>query len=158
LIVVGAVHIAQSLAPIARHAGYAVTIVDPRATFATAARFPETALVVDWPDKALPALRPDVRTAIVSLTHQARMDDAGLSAGLRSDAFYLGALGSRRTHAQRCERLRAAGFQSDALERIHGPIGLPIGALTPGEIAIAVMAEITATLRRTPLNLQAPVR
>lgn len=155
LIVIGGVHTAQSLGPMARLVGYEVTVVDPRAAFASPARFPDTHLVNEWPDQAVPALKPNRRTAIVTLTHNAKIDEAALAAGLRTDAFYIGALGSRRTHAKRCERLSEAGFDAVAVKRIRGPVGLPIGALTPGEIAIAIMAEITAALRRSPLATRA---
>jgi xanthine dehydrogenase accessory factor len=156
LIVVGGVHTAQSLVPMAHMVGYQVTVVDPRSAFAAPDRFPNTHLVNQWPDQALPALNPDRRTAIVTLTHNPNIDDAALAAGLRSQAFYLGALGSRRTHAKRCERLSEAGFDAEAIRRIRGPIGLHIGAVTPGEIAIAILAEITASLRRSPLAQRAP--
>ncbi|MCY3828093.1 MAG: XdhC family protein [Rhodospirillaceae bacterium] len=148
LLIVGAVHIAQSLAPIAALAGYAVTVIDPRGSFATSDRFPGVVLTGDWPDEALAALRPDARTAIVTLTHDPKLDDPALHSALRSDCFYIGSLGSRRTHASRVERLKQAGFGSDEIARIHGPIGLDIGASSPVEIALAIMGEITAALRR----------
>ena len=148
LIVVGAVHIAQTLARMAVIAGYDVTIIDPRSAFASEERFPGVTLATDWPDEVLPALKPDKRTAIVTLTHDPKIDDPALQAALRSDAFYIGALGSRRTHAKRGERLAGAGFDATAFARIHGPVGLDIGALTPGEIAVSILAEITAILRR----------
>ena len=148
LIVVGAVHIAQTLARMAVQAGYDVTIIDPRSAFASEERFPGVTLTTDWPDEVLPALKPDKRTAIVTLTHDPKIDDPALQAALRSDAFYIGALGSRRTHARRGERLQSAGFDATAFARIHGPVGLDIGALTPGEIAVSILAEITAILRR----------
>ena len=148
LIVVGAVHIAQTLARMAVQAGYDVTIIDPRSAFASEERFPGVTLATDWPDEVLPALKPDKRTAIVTLTHDPKIDDPALQAALRSDAFYIGALGSRRTHAKRGQRLESAGFDAAALARIHGPVGLDIGALTPGEIAVSILAEITAILRR----------
>jgi len=151
LILIGGVQTAQSLGPMARLVGYEVTVVDPRAAFASPARFPDTHLVTEWPEQAVRALKPNRRTALVTLTHNAKIDDAALAAGLQTDAFYIGALGSRRTHAKRCERLGEAGFDAVAVKRIRGPVGLPIGALTPGEIAIAIMAEITAALRRSPL-------
>ena len=151
LIVVGGVHTAQALVPIARLVGYEVTVVDPRTAFGSPARFPDTLLVNEWPDRAVPELRPDRRTAIVTLTHNPRIDDPALKAALRSEAFYVGALGSRRTHAQRCKRLADDGFDNAAICRIRGPVGLAIGALTPGEIAISIMAEITAALRGAPL-------
>lgn len=152
LIVIGAVHTAQALVPLARLAGYDVTVIDPRTAFGTAVRFPDTTLCHDWPDKALTALEPDRRTAIVTLTHDPKLDDPALRVALNSDAFYVGALGSRRTHAKRTDRLAAAGFDSTAIARIRGPIGLAIGALTPAEIAISIIAEITAVLRRAPLS------
>jgi len=148
---VGAVHAAQSLVPLARLAGYDVTVIDPRTAFATSERFPGVTLRHDWPDKALSALRPDHRTAVVTLTHDPKIDDPALRAALISNAFYIGALGSRRTHAKRVERLTEAGFDAATLARIHAPVGLAIGALTPGEIAISIIAEITAVLRRSPL-------
>lgn len=147
LIVVGAVHIAQTLAHMAVQAGYDVTIIDPRSAFASEERFPGVTLATDWPDEVLPALKPDKRTAIVTLTHDPKIDDPALQAALRSDAFYIGALGSRRTHAKRGQRLESAGFDAAAFARIHGPVGLDIGALTPGEIAVSILAEITAILR-----------
>lgn len=155
LIVVGGVHTAQSLVPLASLLGYEVTLVDPRATFASAPRFPGTSLVIEWPDAAVPRLEPDRRTAVITLTHNPRIDDSALIAALRSEAFYIGALGSRRTHAQRCERLGREGFDTIALNRVRGPIGLAIGALTPGEIAVSIMAEITAVLRRSPSAVRA---
>ncbi|MDB5360554.1 MAG: xanthine dehydrogenase [Rhodospirillales bacterium] len=148
LIVVGAVHIAQTLARMAVIAGYDVTIIDPRSAFASEERFPGVTLATDWPDEVLPALKPDKRTAIVTLTHDPKIDDPALQAALKSDAFYIGALGSRRTHAKRGERLAGAGFDAATFARIHGPVGLDIGALTPGEIAVSILAEITAILRR----------
>lgn len=150
LLIVGAVHIAQSLAPIASLAGYAVTVIDPRGSFATSDRFPGVAMTDDWPDEALAALKPDARTAIVTLTHDPKLDDPALHSALRSDCFYIGSLGSRRTHASRVERLKQAGFDAAQIARIHGPIGLNIGASSPAEIALAIMGEITATLRRPP--------
>ncbi len=148
LIIVGAVHIAQALAPMAALAGYAVTVVDPRRAFATDARFPSYALRGDWPDDALDDLKPDARTAIVTLTHDPKLDDPALQRALNSPAFYIGALGSRKTHASRLERLRAEGFDDAALARIHGPAGLNIGALTQSEIAVSVLAQMTAARRR----------
>ncbi len=148
LIVIGAVHIAQPLVAMAGLAGYGVTVVDPRRAFATDARFPEVEMRDDWPDDAMKALAPDRRTAVVALTHDPKLDDPALAVALRSDAFYIGALGSRRTHAKRLERLRAEGFSGDELARIHGPIGLDIGAKSPAEIAISILAEMTGVLRR----------
>lgn len=150
LLIVGAVHIAQSLAPMAALAGYAVTVIDPRGSFATADRFPGVALTEDWPDEALAALKPDPRTAIVTLTHDPKLDDPALHSALRSDCFYIGSLGSRRTHASRVDRLKQAGFDDADIGRIHGPIGLDIGAKSPAEIALAIMGQITGTLRRPP--------
>ncbi len=148
LILVGAVHIAQALAPMARIAGYAVTVIDPRGAWATKDRFPGIALIDDWPDEAMEALAPDSRTAVVTLTHDPKLDDPAIETALRSEAFYVGALGSRKTHANRLERLRARGFDDETLGRIHGPLGLPLGGRSPGEIAIAALAQITQVLHR----------
>ncbi|HEY0341547.1 MAG TPA: XdhC family protein [Steroidobacteraceae bacterium] len=155
LLVIGAVHTAQELVPLARAAGYAVTVIDPRTAFGTAARFPNTTIRNDWPDEAVPALAPDRRTAILTLTHDPKIDDPALEAALRSEAFYIGALGSRRTHAKRVARLAEAGFDAATINRIRGPVGLAIGAQTPAEIAISIIAEITAVLRRAPLAQRA---
>ena len=146
MIVVGAVHIAQSLVPMAALAGYDVTVVDPRRAFATDARFPGVTLSTDWPDDALTALDPDRRTAVVTLTHDPKLDDPALAVALRSTAFYIGALGSRRTHARRVERLREAGFNDKDIARIHAPIGLDIGAVSPAEISISILGQITEVL------------
>ena len=146
--IVGAVHIAQALAPIAGLAGYAVTIIDPRGAFATEARFPDVALVDDWPDEAMEAFAPDRRSAVVTLTHDPKLDDPALDVALKSEAFYIAALGSRRTHAGRIERLTALGHDAATIARIHGPAGLDIGAVSPAEIAISVMAEMTRVLRQ----------
>ncbi|MDR7125017.1 XdhC/CoxI family protein [Pseudotabrizicola sp. 4114] len=148
LIVVGAVHIAQPLLIMARACGYAPTLIDPRAAFGSAARFPGEQIVEDWPDEAMTALAPDARTAVVTLTHDAKLDDPAILAALDSPCFYLGCLGSTRTHAKRLERLRAAGVTEAAIARIHAPVGLDIGAKTPAEIAVSVLAQITLTLRR----------
>lgn len=148
LIVVGAVHIAQSLIPIARLAGYDITVIDPRGAFASAERFPGVTLSVDWPDEALKTIGLDRRTAFVALTHDPKIDDPALTIALKSNCFYVGALGSRKTHAGRLERLQAAGVEPDALARIHAPIGLAIGARGPAEIAISIMAEMTRALRQ----------
>lgn len=150
LVVVGAVHITQALAPMGALLGYEVTVVDPRRAFASGERFPGVAVDTDWPDDALRRLAPDRRTAVVTLTHDPKLDDPALEAALAGDAFYIGSLGSRRTHAARLERLRARGFGESALRRIHGPIGLAIGAKSPAEIAAAVIAQITAVLREPP--------
>ena len=147
IIVVGAVHIAQALVAIATLAGFRVTVLDPREGFATAERFPGAALLRRWPDEAMTTLRPDRRTAVVALTHDPKIDDPALVAALESDAFYIGALGSRKTQGARRERLGALGFTDADLDRIHGPIGLPIGARTPEEIAVAVLAEVIGALR-----------
>jgi xanthine dehydrogenase accessory factor len=146
-LIVGAVHIAQPLAQMAALAGYAVTIIDPRSAFASESRFPGVALSTEWPDDAFLALKPDRRTAIVTLTHDPKIDDPALTAALRSQAFYVGALGSKKTHAARCGRLVEAGFAERDLARIHGPVGLDIGALSPAEIAVSILAQVTATLR-----------
>jgi len=148
LLVVGAVHIAQVLLPMARLAGYGVTLIDPRTAFATEERFPQTELVHAWPQRAFAQLMPDSRTAVVSLSHDAKLDDPALLAALDSQAFYIGALGSRRTHADRLERLAGAGIEPAGLARIHGPVGLDIGALSPAEIALSIVAEMTRCLRR----------
>ena len=148
MIVVGAVHIAQPLARMATEAGYAVTVVDPRRAFASEARFPGVALLSDWPDDALAELAPDARTAIVTLTHDPKIDDPALHMALRSPAFYIGALGSRKTHAARLKRLASAGFDDAQTARIHGPVGLAIGARSPAEIAVAILAQVTRQLRR----------
>jgi xanthine dehydrogenase accessory factor len=154
LIAIGAVHIAQSLVPMAAIAGYAVTVIDPRGAFATELRFPGVSLSTEWPDDALTALDPDRRTAIVTLTHDPKLDDPALSVALRSDAFYIGALGSKRTHARRVERLREAGFTDKDIARIHAPIGLNIGAVSPAEISLSILGEITQVLH-TPAKEQA---
>lgn len=148
LIAVGAVHITQALAPMASLAGYAVTVVDPRRTFATESRFPDVALSNAWPDEAMAGLKPDLRTAVVTLTHDPKLDDPALDAALKSDAFYIGSLGSKKTHNARLERLRRAGFSDNELARIHGPVGLSIGAKSPAEIAISILAQMTQALRQ----------
>jgi xanthine dehydrogenase accessory factor len=147
MILVGAVHIAQPLSAMAALAGFAVTIVDPRRSWATDVRFPGQALVTEWPDSALEALRPDARTAVVTLSHDPKLDDPGLAAALRSPAFYVGCLGSQKTHAARLVRLGGQGFDEAALGRLRGPVGLRIGARSPAEIAVSILAEIIATLR-----------
>ena len=150
MLIVGAVHIAQALAPMASLAGFAVTVIDPRRAFAADHRFPDVAVDTGWPDEALQQLAPDARTAVVTLTHDPKLDDPALQVALGGDAFYVGSLGSRRTHAARLERLAAAGIGEDALARIHGPAGLDIGALTPAEIAAAILAQCIAALRGKP--------
>ncbi len=148
LLLVGAVHIAQALAPMASLAGYSVTVIDPRRAFATDTRFPGVHMRGDWPDEAMAALEPDRRTAVVTLTHDPKLDDPALQAALRSPAFYIGALGSKKTHGARQARLAKAGFSPQDLARIHGPVGLDIGALSPAEIALAILAQITAVRRQ----------
>ncbi|WP_010140471.1 XdhC family protein [Oceanicola sp. S124] len=148
LLVVGAVHIAQALVPMARLAGFAATVIDPRDSFATPERFPDTRLINDWPDEVIAAQPMDLRTALVLLTHDPKLDDPALLAGLRSRAFYIGALGSTRTHAKRLERMREAGVSEADLARIHGPVGLDIGAANPAEIAVSILAQMVQALRR----------
>jgi xanthine dehydrogenase accessory factor len=148
LYVVGAVHIAQPLSQMAALSGFEVTVIDPRTAFATNERFPNLHLITAWPDEALADLPLDARTAVVTLTHDPKLDDPALIAALRSDAFYVGALGSKKTHGARLERLRAAGFDDAALARIHGPVGLDIGAVSPAEIAVSIMAQLIERLRQ----------
>lgn len=150
LAIVGAVHISQALVPMARLAGYAVTVIDPRRAWATEERFPDVEMVTEWPDDALDSFQPDERSAVVTLTHDPKLDDPALIKALASSAFYIGALGSTRTHARRLDRLRAEGLDEAAFARIHGPAGLAIGARSPAEIAVSVLAEMTAALRRAP--------
>jgi xanthine dehydrogenase accessory factor len=147
LVITGAVHISQALAPMARMLDYDVTIVDPRTAFASPERFPDVPLIAEWPDTALPPLNIDHYTAFVALTHDPKIDDPALAHALERDCFYIGALGSRKTHARRIERLKKLGIGDNALARIHAPIGLPIGAVSPSEIAVAILGEITAQLR-----------
>lgn len=154
LIVIGAVHISQMLAPIASLAGFDMTIIDPRNAFATSERFPSVPLVAEWPEVALPSLHLDLYTAMVLLTHDPRIDDQGLKEALRADCFYIGALGSRKTHAKRLERMRAEGFDEAVLKRIHAPVGLDIGAVSPAEIAISIAGEIIADLHRKALRAE----
>lgn len=150
LVIIGAVHIAQKLIPMARLAGYDAMLVDPRASFASAERFPEVEIIGDWPQEVLPGLALDARTAVVTLSHDAKIDEPALRAALESDAFYIGALGSRKNHAKRLERLKGLGFDDATLDRIAGPVGLPLGGRSPAEIAIAILAQITqARYRRT---------
>ena len=150
LVIVGAVHISQALAPLARSLDYDVTVVDPRTAFASPERFPDVPLIAEWPDVALPPLNIDHYTAFVALTHDPKIDDPALLHAFKCDCFYIGALGSRKTHAKRGERLRAMGAAETDIARIHAPIGLAIGAVSPSEIAVAIMAEITAQLRLPP--------
>ncbi len=144
MLIVGAVHISQALVPMAQTAGFGVTIVDPRGSFATDARFPNVTLIDEWPDDALQALAPDARTAIVTLTHDPKLDDPALEIALKSDAFYIGSLGSKRTHASRLDRLGELGFSSEDAARINGPIGLDLGATSPAEIAVSILGEVIA--------------
>lgn len=148
LLIVGAVHIAQPVAAMAALAAYDVTVIDPRTAFASPERFPGVTLRTEWPDEAMADLKPDARTAVITLTHDPKLDDPALVAALNSPAFYIGALGSKKTHAARHERLKAAGFDDQAIARIHGPIGLSIGAKSPAEIAVSIMAQITEVLRK----------
>ena len=147
LVITGAVHISQALAPMARLVGYDVSIVDPRTAFATQERFPDVPVLAEWPDVALPPLKVDRYTAFVALTHDPKIDDPALLHALARECFYIGALGSKKTHGRRVERLKAQGVSDEALGRIHAPIGLAIGAISPAEIAVSIMGEITARLR-----------
>ena len=148
MLIIGAVHIAQALVPMARIAGYDPVLIDPRESFASAQRFPGETLIHDWPDDGVRGLGLDARTALVLLTHDPKLDDPALEAALRSEVFYIGALGSKRTHAARVGRLRDAGFGDAEIGRIHGPVGLDIGAVGPAEIAVSILAEMTRVLRR----------
>lgn len=154
LVMIGAVHISQALAPIARVAGLDSTVIDPRTAFATPERFPDTPVIAEWPDEALAARPLDRYTAICLLTHDPKIDDVALVAALKADCFYIGALGSRKTHARRLERMKAQGFDEAALARIHAPIGLDIGAVSPAEIAVSIAGEIVAALRKKPLRAE----
>ncbi len=147
LVVIGAVHISQALAPMARIAGFDVTIIDPRTAFASAERFPDVAVLAEWPEEALARAPLDAYTALAALTHDPKIDDYPLQAALESGCFYVGALGSRKTHGKRVERLRALGVDDVTLATIHAPIGINIGAQSPAEIAVAVLAEIIGALR-----------
>jgi xanthine dehydrogenase accessory factor len=150
MVITGAVHVSQTLAPMARMLSYDVTIVDPRTAFATAERFPDVPLLAEWPDQALPKIGLDHWTAFVALTHDPKIDEPAIEAALKANCFYVGALGSKKTHARRVEHLRARGVGDDAIASIHAPIGLAIGATSPAEIALAILAEITLRLRRGP--------
>ena len=154
LVMIGAVHISQALTPIARIAGLDVSIIDPRTAFATPERFPGAPVTAEWPDAALDRAPLDRYTAIALLTHDPKIDDLALIRALRADCFYIGALGSRKTHAKRLERMRAEGFGEAALARIHAPIGLDIGAVSPAEIAVSIMGEIIGALRKKPLRAE----
>jgi len=157
LVITGAVHISQALAPIARLLGYDVTIVDPRTAFASVERFPDVKVIAEWPDKALPPLGIDRYTAFVALTHDPKIDDPALIHALSRDCFYIGALGSRKTHARRVDRLKQHGLTEADISRIHAPVGLDIGAVSPAEIAVAIMAQITERLREEPQAEPAPL-
>jgi xanthine dehydrogenase accessory factor len=148
LVITGAVHISQALAPMARMLNYDVVIVDPRTAFASPERFPDTNVIAEWPDTALPPLKIDRYTAFAALTHDPKIDDPALSHALARDCFYIGALGSKKTHGRRVERLKALGVTDAQIARIHAPIGLAIGAVSPSEIAVAIMGQITASLRQ----------
>ena len=148
LIIIGAVHTAQALSPMAKMTGYDVILIDPRSAFASADRFPGVTLMDEWPESALEKLKPDHRSAIVTLSHDPKFDEPAIIFALRSPAFYVGALGSRRTHASRCERLKDAGLSDEEIARIHGPVGLSIGALSPTEIAISILAQMTQVMRQ----------
>jgi xanthine dehydrogenase accessory factor len=150
LVITGAVHISQALAPIAKLVGYDVTIVDPRTAFASQERFPEVKVLAQWPEEALPPLNIDRYTAFAALTHDPKIDDPALLHALSRDCFYIGALGSKKTHARRVERLKAKGLGDNEIARIQAPIGIDIGAISPPEIAVSIMAQITARLRQEP--------
>jgi xanthine dehydrogenase accessory factor len=150
LVAIGAVHISQALAPIAKLLGYDVTIVDPRTAFASPERFPDVKIIAEWPDKALPSLGIDRYTAFVALTHDPKIDDPALLYALACDCFYIGALGSRKTHGRRVDRFKQQGVGDAEISRIHAPIGLNIGAVSPAEIAVSIIAQITESLRREP--------
>ena len=147
LVIIGAVHIAQSVIPIAQQLCYDITMIDPRGAFATGARFPGIALHAEWPDEVIPRIGLDPRTAMIALTHDPKIDDPALDAALKSDLFYIGALGSKKTQGSRAQRLKDAGFTDEQIARIHGPIGLNIGAKGAPEIAVSIMAEMTRSLR-----------
>jgi xanthine dehydrogenase accessory factor len=157
IIVVGAVHIAQAMAPMAAPLGFSMVVVDPRRAFANEERLPGITLSTDWPDEAMEALAPDARTAVVTLTHDPKLDDPALDAALKSEAFYIGALGSRRTHAKRVARLTELGHGAEAMGRIHAPVGLNIEAITASEIALSIMAEIVAARRGAALGAVRPI-
>jgi xanthine dehydrogenase accessory factor len=158
LVITGAVHISQALAPIGKLLGYDVTIVDPRTAFASPERFPDMKVIAEWPDTALPPLNVDRYTAFVALTHDPKIDDPALLHALSRDCFYIGALGSRKTHARRCERLKQQGLSDADIARVHAPIGLNIGAVSPAEIAVAIMAQITERLREDVDAVPAPIK
>ena len=148
LMIIGAVHIAKPLIQMSQSCGYDVTLIDPRRAFASTERFPEVSLVSEWPDTALKRLGIDSRTAVVTLTHDPKLDEPALEVALDSEAFYIGSLGSRRTHQDRCQRLEQAGISDEQIKRIHAPIGLDISAKSPAEIAVSILSEITLVLRK----------
>jgi xanthine dehydrogenase accessory factor len=150
VVIVGAVHIAQPLSQMAALAGLEVILIDPRKAFATSERFPGVTLHASWPGPVLETLTLDARSAVITLTHDPKLDDPALVAALNSPAFYIGALGSGKTHAARLRRLQARGFDEAALARVHGPVGLPLGARSPAEIAVSILAQLVAELRREP--------
>ncbi len=154
LVVVGAVHIAQALTPIARLVDLDVTIVDPRTAFAAPERFPDVQVLAEWPQDVFPCLGLDRYTAVALLSHDPKIDDAALIAALRADCFYVGALGSRKTHGRRLDRMREQGFSDAALARIHAPIGLDIAAVSPSEIAVSILGEIIMAMRKKPLRVE----
>ncbi|HWG07116.1 MAG TPA: XdhC family protein [Beijerinckiaceae bacterium] len=158
LVAIGAVHISQALAPMARLTDFDMVIVDPRTAFATAARFPDVRLIAEWPEVALPPLRLDRYTALCVLTHDPKIDDPGLVEALRAECFYIGALGSRKSHGNRLARLTKQGFGAEALSRIHAPIGLDIGSVSPSEIAVSIIGEIIAALRKKPPRAETMAR
>ena len=156
LIIVGAVHIAQSLAPMATMLEFDVTVVDPRGAWATTQRFPGVKVIKDWADEAFQEMGLDVSTAVVTLTHDPKLDDPALESALKSDVFYIGALGSKRTHARRKERLAEVGITDEMFARIHGPVGLNIGAKSPAEIAVSILGQIIEVRARRLEALAAP--
>ena len=147
MIIVGAVHIAQALAPMAQVAGFDVTVIDPREAFVRSGNLANITSIVAWPDDAMAEVKPDMRTAVVTLTHDPKLDDPALDSALKSPAFYIGALGSRKTHAKRVDRLKASGFTDRDIARIHGPVGIDINALSPAEIAVSILAQVVQVLR-----------
>lgn len=152
LVITGAVHISQTLAPLGQMLGYDVTVVDPRTAFASPERFPNVKVIAEWPDVALPPLKVDHYTAFVALTHDPKIDDPALLHALARDCFYIGALGSKKTHAKRNDRLKAASVAEADIARIHAPIGLDIGSVSPAEIAVSIMGQIVQSLRQKPLR------
>jgi xanthine dehydrogenase accessory factor len=154
ILCVGAVHISQALAPMARQTDFDVIVLDPRTAFATPERFPNVELLAEWPEDALHRIKLDRYTAVCLLTHDPKIDDPALIAALKADCFYIGALGSRKTHAKRLERMRENGFGDNSLSRIHAPIGLDIGSVSPAEIAVSILGEIITALRKKPLRVE----